>query len=104
MHLDFNSSIHVGVVPNTISSTHGIAGGPGPGLDAVKSFKEAHEVRFQFPQHTVDGRNPIPNHLGCFLNLVNNGINYQDQLVSRISSINSMMVYWYTVLLLEFLE
>ena len=29
---------------------------------------------------TVDGRNPIPNHLG-YINLVNNGINYQPQLV-----------------------
>ena len=29
------------------------------------------------------------SHLGCCWNLVNNGINYQPQLVSRISSINS---------------
>ena len=36
----------------------------------------------------------IPNnHLGCIKTLVNNGINYQPQLVSRISSINRMMYF-----------
>ena len=30
---------------------------------------------------TVDGRNPIPNHLGCIGNPVNNGISYQPQLL-----------------------
>ena len=37
---------------------------------------------------TVDARNPKANHLGCIFNPVNNGRNYQPQLVSRISSIN----------------
>ncbi len=34
-------------------------------------------------------RNPIPNHLGWCWNPINNGKNYQPQLVSRISAINS---------------
>ena len=38
-----------------------------------------------FLNHTVDGRNAA---FGIFKNLVNNGINYQPQLVSKISSIN----------------
>ena len=37
---------------------------------------------------TVDGRNPAPP-LGC-KNPVNNGINYQPQLVSRIYSITRL--------------
>ena len=42
--------------------------------------------------HTVDGRNPAPGGM-FFSNLVNNGINYQPQLVRfrRISSINSII-------------
>ena len=36
------------------------------------------------PLNTVDGRNPTPPP-GDVSNLVNNGINYQPQLVSRIS-------------------
>ena len=36
----------------------------------------------------VDGRNPAPP--GMYKNPVNNGINYQPHLVSRISSIHSM--------------
>ncbi len=37
-------------------------------------------------QHTVDGTNPIPNHrLDVFKTPINNEINYQPQLVSRIS-------------------
>ena len=39
--------------------------------------------------HTADGRNPAITTWDV-QNLVNNGINYQPQLVSRISSINSM--------------
>ena len=35
--------------------------------------------------NTVDGRNPKANHLTCMKRVVNNGINYQPQLVSRIS-------------------
>ena len=30
----------------------------------------------------VGGRNPIPNHLRCFQHFVNNGVNYQPQLVN----------------------
>ena len=40
---------------------------------------------------TVDGSEIPKNHLGCKKpGPVNNGINYQHQLVSRISSINSI--------------
>ena len=39
--------------------------------------------------HTVDGRNP-KQPPGMYKTLKNNGINYQPQLVSRISSINSI--------------
>ena len=38
--------------------------------------------------HTVDGRHPAPP--GIYQTTLNNGINYQHQLVSRISSINSI--------------
>ncbi len=34
---------------------------------------------------TVDGWNPIPNHLGWCWNPINNGINYQPQLVQDFS-------------------
>ena len=39
---------------------------------------------------TVDGRNPIPNHLGCKENLVNNGISttFPSTGDRRISAIN----------------
>ena len=39
---------------------------------------------------TVDGRNPAPP--GMFFNPVNNGMNYQPQLVSPILSINSIYI------------
>ena len=42
---------------------------------------------------TVDGR--ILHHLGCTKPRVNNGIDCQPQLVSRISSINSMYILIY---------
>jgi len=38
--------------------------------------------------HTVDGRHPAPP--GIYQTPLNNGINYQHQLVSRISSINNI--------------
>ena len=41
-------------------------------------------------KHTVDGRNPAPPGIYKHVKLNKNGINYQPQLVSRISSINSM--------------
>ena len=41
------------------------------------------------PEIFLGGRNPA-NHLRCMKPVVNNGINYQPQLVSRISSINSI--------------
>ncbi len=46
-------------------------------------------ARKRFRRHdTVDGSNPAITTWAVY-NLVNNGINYQPQLVSRISSINS---------------
>ena len=46
---------------------------------------------------TVDGWNPIPNHLGWCWNPINTGKNYQPQLVSRISAINSSSFKLYDV-------
>ena len=43
--------------------------------------------RYKRVSTTVDGRNPAP--AGMFSNPVNSGINYQPQLVSRISAMNS---------------
>ena len=43
---------------------------------------------WRYLDNTVDGSEIPNNHLG-YINLVNNGINYQTQQVSRISSINS---------------
>ena len=40
--------------------------------------------------HTVDGSEIPNNHLGCVKPVINDGINYQPQLVSRISDIGSL--------------
>ena len=45
---------------------------------------------FFFGDHRVDGRNPAAPGTLDVKNPVNNGINNQPQLVSRISSINSL--------------
>ena len=43
------------------------------------------EVMIQFDEDNVDGSEIPNNHLGCNKSLVNTRINYQPQLVSRIS-------------------
>ena len=48
------------------------------------------EIVLTWLGRTVDGSEIPNNHLGCIKPVVNNGINYQPQLVSRISSINSI--------------
>ena len=48
------------------------------------------------PLNTVDGRNSAPSEM--YKSLVNHGMNYQPQLVSRISSINSQALLFPIIL------
>ncbi len=57
---------------------------------SLSSFqKKSKSHTFKKKRHTVDGWNPAPR--GMYKTLLFYGINYQPQLVSRISAINSIM-------------